>query len=520
MIDVSTLAQEHDLSLRSDFQAYLEAFPAGARKFPLPTWSKAKAKAKPKAAKGEEHWADDVAEIYGVSALDTLYTKAKKDGDCHFWNVRFLPHAYVIARTAGGDPIVQVTRGKHAGKVLLTNHESYYGFFEHLRVMLPSADEQEFLSETGRVLKKLGVLFPKLGTDAFVDFLLHPNFDGAVVLAASFAEFYAELGAVRGFRDASEQPAPKAASAKGAGAKGDDAKGDDAKGDALPKLTVAHKPSSTTWGCDLVASGSDGKAVYFAGSILDETSFLKTTDGKKFERIACPHPDVLDLHADASELLACGGEKLLVRSTNGGRTFTEQKLDLGGDYLWGVTRDDEKRLWVVGGEGAVATSSNDGKTFETVAKGSGGVGRLTKSALGILIPSGDTLRIGRGGKVLPTKLRAKHTVNAAITTQSGTLLTVDVSGEVNRSTDGGKTWAKARIFKGAIAIDQLTCIAQSKQGWIVVAGTMWSVAVSFDDGQTFRVVDHERKILMFHSAVPHADGVLLGGSEGMVALLR
>lgn len=146
-----TLADEHDLALRADFADFLDTFPQGIRKFPFEVWPKATGKAEPHAGgPDDEHWANEVAEIYGVSALDRLYAKAGSDGGCHLWNVCLLPHAYLVARTHGGDPIVQVTRGKHAGKILLTNHETYYGFFEHLRLFLPSEEEREFLDETRR----------------------------------------------------------------------------------------------------------------------------------------------------------------------------------------------------------------------------------------------------------------------------------------------------------------------------------------------------------------------------------
>lgn len=508
MLDVSTLAEEHDLALRPDFRDFLEAFPSGVRRFPLPAWAKAK---RARAPINDARWAEDIAEIHGIAALDKLYGKADKDGECHFWNLRFLPHAYVVARSMEGDPIVQVARGRHAGKILRIDHESYHGFLEHLCALIPSASEAEFLAETARNWKKLGVTIPKLGTDAFVGFLLHGDFDAAELLASSFAEFYGELGRIRG--------AHEVASSAGRGAPAASSKA--AAPLALPKLRVVHRGRGSAWNPELIAACVDGSSAYFAGSRNGKTALLRTTDGKNFAKLACPHPDVLDVEASGSQLWVCGGKQLVAHSADGGRSWKKQTLDLFRNYLWGIAADAQKRLWVLGDDdGKLATSVNSGKSFTMIAPSATvqGAGRLQTSRHGVLVPSGNTLRLGRSGKVHATTLRARG-VRAAMATQAGTILVADAAGSVQRSTDGGKTWTKARIFKGPVEPDQLTCLAQSERGWILVAGTMWFVAISFDDGQTFRGIEHDQEMLMFGSAVPLAGGVLLGGSDGMVAMV-
>lgn len=85
---------------------------------------------------------------------------------------------------------------------------------------------------------------------------------------------------------------------------------------------------------------------------------------------------------------------------------------------------------------------------------------MRDSAHGVLIPAGRALLVGKGAQVRATKLRAKHSINDAIATHAGSLLTADQAGDVNRSTDGGEKWKPSRVL-GRKQRDALRCLAQS-----------------------------------------------------------
>lgn len=74
--------------------------------------------------KGKPRASKQVREVYGLEALE-LGTHA-------FWEPKLFVHAYPIAESRSGDPIVQVASGRYAGKVFLTNHEGYHELVQPL----------------------------------------------------------------------------------------------------------------------------------------------------------------------------------------------------------------------------------------------------------------------------------------------------------------------------------------------------------------------------------------------------
>lgn len=157
------------------------------------------------------HFYQHVAGLYGIADLEKMYVDvAKADGgDIGFWHVKLLKHAYVVGASAGGDPIVQVTTGKHAGKIFLTNHESYSG----LTNLIARADAdafEELRAEYQDVLDGVGVrsrsALRAITTDQLFDLLGAESVDGNVLLANSFADFYAKLCTYFGARAPSRRP--------------------------------------------------------------------------------------------------------------------------------------------------------------------------------------------------------------------------------------------------------------------------------------------------------------------------
>jgi hypothetical protein len=499
------LASEYQFTFRKDAKELLSAFPQGAGHrgtLRLCAWPGVVDACDGSLSKSEDFdWRANVSEIFGVEALDAMYRKAKADGDLGFWNLRLVPHAYVIAKTYGGDPIVQVARGRHAGKVLYTNHESYHGFFEHLASMIPTEEQREFFAETRQVWKKLGFVPSTVDTDQIVEFLLHKSFDGATVIASSVKDFYAQLGQARGVQNA---PAHGKADARA----------------ARPRPSVMRVNMGSRR-LELRAAASDGVTTYVAGG----GGLYATSDGRTVTSLKVAIEGIEDIFVGKKELWVCGNGSALARSTDGGRSF--QSVAIAGigsiskeTYVWGLTRDDHGDLWVAGsheeGETYVAISSND-RTFRKVPlEDQLGLGRLRASTHGILIPSQrGRVWLGKGGEIHPTGLRASAAVMDVFASVSGALLAVDRDSKAYRSENVGKTWKSARVPRNA---GPLQGIGQLPDGRLLIVGKAGFMALSDDDGKTFEELEHDRSALVLvslHCVAPCAGGVLVGGNKGL-----
>ena len=158
-----------------------------------------------------------IDDVPGVFSLEDFSSALEADedaddpGELHFWHRNLLQHAYVIAKSYGGDPVVQVARGQHAGKVLLTNHEAWHGGFQFL-AGIPEGEEfdaEDFAEAAG--LESLEDL-RGLSTDQVVEILLSEELDGAIQLGNSFAEFHRNLLAAHA-ENAKAEPEPLPAEA-------------------------------------------------------------------------------------------------------------------------------------------------------------------------------------------------------------------------------------------------------------------------------------------------------------------
>ena len=93
---------------------------------------------------------------------------------------------YVVAASKDGDPIVQARRGKHAGRIFLTDHNFYNSWEEQLV-------DGEDLDELEDELEAIGFTsWAEMSADQFFDLMtIDSEMDGLfVVLASSFFEFY------------------------------------------------------------------------------------------------------------------------------------------------------------------------------------------------------------------------------------------------------------------------------------------------------------------------------------------
>lgn len=72
----------------------------------------------------------DISTVYSPNEFKKANTP-DEDNELYFWTVPLLEHAYIIGKGYGGDPIIQVTQGKHKGEIYIVDHEIFYGFYEY-----------------------------------------------------------------------------------------------------------------------------------------------------------------------------------------------------------------------------------------------------------------------------------------------------------------------------------------------------------------------------------------------------
>lgn len=256
------------------------------------------------------------------------------------------------------------------------------------------------------------------------------------------------------------------------------------------------------------------------------------------------------VHAAENVLLAGGHDGWIVRSQDGGQTWTEENFDaekpepilgLGGPY--------NGKLFAVGGFGTYLTSMDQGKTWtretiteqvdETAAakveaapvsededpfasfsesQSSGMADRhlnaLTAAADGSLILVGERGLLARSAdnglswKQFPEIYNGSFFGVLSLPPQG--LVAYGMRGNAFYSTDLGTTWNKSEVpggislFGGAVNAD----------GSIVLAGEGSTVLMSKDQGATFQVISQGER-LRFASILPAGSGWLAAGEGGL-----
>ena len=198
-----------------------------------------------------------------------------------------------------------------------------------------------------------------------------------------------------------------------------------------------------------------------------------------------------------------------------GETWTKVKLKTTA-CLFGVVEDARSQMWTAGDSGYVARSRNDGASFTRVNGISEYIGRISNSALGVLVPSDAPghLYIREAKAFRKTSAESGADLMAARVTPRGTLIVVGAGGSILRSTDRGETFGRITVgMKGLLAgIDWFP------DGRIVVTGENGSIFVSYDDGESFKKLPSETKSTLW-CAQRHGDSILVGGADGLVLRL-
>jgi len=134
--------------------------------------------------KEDKEWIDEVNELFGANTekYTDLIPSTGQPYD-HFYDVAFGRFFYPIGKDGGGNPMVQITSGKHKGKLAMIDHEVYYGGLESLITMEDIED--------------LDVPFDDLATaevDTVIDFCEEVGFLG--IYDESFSDYFTRRKAV------------------------------------------------------------------------------------------------------------------------------------------------------------------------------------------------------------------------------------------------------------------------------------------------------------------------------------
>jgi hypothetical protein len=427
-----------------DWLRFVKRHPAGVRisvDRALPPWPGVTTPGKvPKNA----DWLDDIAEIVGSSQLSRQL--AQKRPALHFWDQRLLRHAYPIARSHGGDPIVQVTSGRHAGHILRTNHENWFGFFDALAALGSHArggDDSDFVDEAGPVLRKLGYKGGAPTTDQVVGVLLHRDFDGATRLARSFRELYAVLWRAH-------QPVPRARA-------------------GTRTVSSVDLPSSAR----VIAANRESA---YMGGLYGDALMSMSADGTIASQ---PWRTGITGITVAKDTLYVSDLSGLRVSRNGGKKFSTVVTG----RINAMARDARNALWLAA-EKRGLMYSKDWRRFAQVRGPEGRIVLFGPGAAGVLGANFDQLFVASDGKpprVLGTPQRHQR-IDAALETSKGTLLAGASS--LMRSADGGKTWRKVTQLgdKG------ISGLFQTWTEGIIVAVSGKQIWLSRDDARSFEPV--------------------------------
>ncbi len=465
--ELRRLATQRRVDLQPDWRAFSVRVPTSinvAADRPLPEWPGVTT---PGRAPGAD-WVDDVAEVFGAEAL--CRQLAKKRPQLHFWDQRLLRHAYPVARTMGGDPIVQVAGGRLAGHVLRTNHENWDGFFEHLAKLGERRVDDDFEAEAGPLLRRLGYVSGAPTTDQVIGVLLHRRFDGATRLTKSFADFYRAIWRAR------RPERSRIGSARGS--------------TSAPR--VLEIPTSAR-------RISANRERAYLGGLHGDALVAVASDGT-VDRVAS-YPRITGIVASATSLYVSDLGALRA-SDDGGKSFA---VVLRG-RIDAMATDEGNRLWLSAtrGDKNVLFYSTDWKKFAAVPAPTNGLVVVHGSgAGGVLVSSFDELFVGKDGKP-PTSLGVPEQyerIDVAIATSKGTLL-VGTTGALMRSTNEGKTWRSVKL--GARGV---TCLFAASDDSIIAA-TGKRLWLSRDDGRSFGAVQ-----------VRVADAVWAGAELGRELLL-
>jgi len=246
--------------------------------------------------------------------------------------------------------------------------------------------------------------------------------------------------------------------------------------------------------------------------------FLASDDGRAFRTGHSPNGGLRSAWLEGDDVWVVGEYGYAARSRDGGATW--EKISTGkwkrhaGPCLFGIVRDEDGSMWL-GGDGGFLMRSTDGSTFKKVSGVGESIGRMTATAIGVLVPTDDGhVFVARGKEVRKLGAEAGKGLMMARVTPTGAILAVG-DGVAIRSTDGGATFAPMPVRAGLLAgVDVLA------DGRVVVVGSSGAIFVSSDDGASFAKLAQHVSNGQLWCVCRHGAGALVGGEAGVILRVR
>ena len=450
-------------------------------------------------------WAKDVSVLFGAN--DFIKQLTQKKDDIGFWDRRLNRFAVAIGRCFDGDVLVQVSGGRHAGHILRTNHDEYYGLFEHLPKLGGSRLPPALVDRMMPVLRRLRYRSGAPTCDQVVGALLHDDLEGAEPIARSFDELYQAL--LRAFRP---QKPP----------------GRDVR---VTRLDQSPQVFATTAERTYILGARIVRGATWRYRVLRVRPAGKPKPGASAEGYWSRNPTMI---AVGNRVLFAVGDALYVSTNEGpakelriGPRSSRLRTDItgvgadGNGGAWVLARavtskPDPERSWPDETYVLRLFWSKDGVRFVAVRWPHDPDDDATivgTSSRGLLVATSDRLYLLGPKRTIRQLGRPErnNSIVAATITNTGTLLAKLWLGatRLRRSTTGGRMWRRLEVNDREI--HTVHCTAT---GTVVLGGKkLW---ISRDDGETFAPLPVRLRAVV--DALADAGGELLVGAGDLYRL--
>lgn len=228
--------------------------------------------------------------------------------------------------------------------------------------------------------------------------------------------------------------------------------------------------------------------------------------------------------ADDKVGVAVGHGGSLLRTADGGASWTPVEVEaVGRDSLLGVTHLEGPVFAAYGAFGLYIESADGGVTWARRRVGGEDFDRHISQVVKVgpeLLLVGESASLARsadrGANWQKMESPYHGSFFGALATAKGSVLAYGMRGNVYRSTDGMKTWAKVELPTAAALMGS----RQLDDGTIVLVGGTGVVAVSRDDGASFRTAADARGRSLSQVIATGSRDLIVVGEGGIATLDR
>lgn len=263
-----------------------------------------------------------------------------------------------------------------------------------------------------------------------------------------------------------------------------------------------------------------------AYAVGDSGTIMKRTADDSWEDISYGTLSFRDVHAiDAEHVLACGYDGMLIKTNDGGTSWTEVSVGTT-ENLRRMHFISETEGWLVGSDGVMFKTTDGGDTWQSLTSGVSvslyGVFFVNKT-LGFAVGKDDhVLKTTDGGATWTTNvLNTNEDLNSIVFKDENTGWITGKDNVLMATTDGGNTWTNQSISLDSSGDDFNDIVMVSETNIIAVADDH-QLAVSEDSGNTWAIIDLEAKLSTpisdhFEGVDAYAGKAIVVGEKGIVA---